>query len=743
LGNCVKIAPFACPARCACNDKEGEIEHFFCPPTIQRSASVQIAVIFCNGTFTGDVDMRTKVGHYDVVCELGRGGMGVVYKGFEAPLNRYVAIKTLSESLSHDESVKERFLREARSMAQLNDAHIIQIYFIGEEDGQPYFAMEFVEGESLSSFLKREGKMTPDQAAKVIHQTALGLAIAHDKGVVHRDIKPANLMLTTRGTIKIADFGIALAQHDFSKKLTATGEFVGTPGYLSPEVCLAKPMDLRSDIFSLGIVMFEMLTGRMPFTDESPLGLLLEVVRAEVPDVRQLNGEVDSELARILTRMVAKEPADRYQSCHELAEDLQRHPAIQKGGPITARAKLPAAASTMIGSLPTPAALSRATPPLPMSSLPTPAPAAHSAPATQGYSPTPATAQRALPSQPAPAAVPEAPRASVLARPDQRSKSYALPIAAAIALAVLGGGVFAFRDRIPGLGGTSVADTATATPTTLVDSSTAPTTPPVPGNDDGNPESNPDYSAGDAGDATHTGIAGADDGESIDDPSATPGLQALHDLAQSRKAVERDNLGGASDNGAIAQAAPETEAPRAGQRVAERIAERVAVARANPPTPPRPVGPPKVMVIGVGDLGITAAAEQLLEQQLEERGFLLADEDTIPGMNAILDSGRPDVPRLLGMLARANNIRAVTVVNAQPTGSSQLEFYGQYETVFSANLSVKTYDVQSRGGIGSGISTKVTFSNLNADEKAREAIEESLSRYLGSMSPYRPGGSGG
>jgi eukaryotic-like serine/threonine-protein kinase len=677
--------------------------------------------------------MRTKVGHYDVVCELGRGGMGVVYKGYEAPLNRYVAIKTLSESLSHDESVKERFLREARSMAQLNDAHIIQIYFIGEEEGQPFFAMEFVEGESLSSFLKREGKMTPDQAAKVIHQTALGLAVAHDKGVVHRDIKPANLMLTTRGTIKIADFGIALAQHDFSKKLTATGEFVGTPGYLSPEVCLAKPMDLRSDIFSLGIVMFEMLTGRMPFTDESPLGLLLEVVRAEVPDVRQLNGEVDGELARILTRMVAKEPADRYQSCHELVEDLQRHPAIQKGGPITARAKLPVAAATMIGSLPTPAALSRATPPLPMSSLPTPAPAAHAAP-------TPATAQRALPSQPGPVAVPEVPRASVLARPDQRSKSYVLPIAAAITLAILGGAVFAFRDHIPGLGGSSVADGAgTPTQTTLVDSSVTTT-------DQAAATLNADGSVGDAGNAdasTHTGIAGADDGESIDDPSATPGLQALHDLAQSRKAVERDNMGTTStDNGAIAQAV-EPEAPRIGQRVAERIADRAAVARANPPPPPRPLGPPKVMVIGVGDLGITAAAEQLLEQQLEDRGFLLADEDTIPGMNAILDSGRPDVPRLLGMLARANNIRAVTVINAQPTGSSQLEFYGQVETVFSANLSVKSYDVQSRSGVGSGINTKVSFSNLNADEKAREAVEESLSRYLGSMSPYRPGGNGG
>ena len=230
--------------------------------------------------------MKQQLGHYDIVAELGRGGMGVVYKGYEPSLNRYVAIKVLADSLAHDESVKERFLREARSMAALNDPHIIQIYFIGEDEGQTYFVMEFVEGESLGSMLKRDHKLTVEQSAKVIQQTALGLATAHDRGVVHRDIKPGNLMITSRGSVKIADFGIALSSADISKKLTSTGEFVGTPGYLSPEVCLGKIVDQRSDIFSLGIVLFEMLAGRMPFTDESPLGLMLEVVKAEIPDVR-------------------------------------------------------------------------------------------------------------------------------------------------------------------------------------------------------------------------------------------------------------------------------------------------------------------------------------------------------------------------------------------------------------------------------------------------------------------------
>src|SRR6476660_5059515 len=144
--------------------------------------------------------MRTRLGHYDIVAELGRGGMGVVYKGHESSLNRYVAIKVLADSLAHDEAVKERFLREARSMAALNDPHIIQIYFIGEDEGgQTYFVMEFVDGESLGSMLKREGKLSVEQSAKVIHQTAMGLSTAHDRGVVHRDIKPGNLMINSRG----------------------------------------------------------------------------------------------------------------------------------------------------------------------------------------------------------------------------------------------------------------------------------------------------------------------------------------------------------------------------------------------------------------------------------------------------------------------------------------------------------------------------------------------------------------
>src|SRR5687768_13382281 len=363
--------------------------------------------------------MKTRIGHYDIVTELGRGGMGVVYKGYEAQLARYVAIKMLSPALAHDESVKERFLREARSMAALNDPHIIQVYFIGEDDGQPFFAMEFVEGESISSYLKREGRMSPQASARVIYQTAQGLATAHDRGVIHRDIKPGNLMLDQRGRIKIADFGIALTNEP-NKKLTSTGEFVGTPGYLSPEVCTGQRVDQRSDIFSLGIVMFELLTGRMPFTDESPLGLLLEVVRAEIPDVRQLNAEVDAELTAILARMTAKDPANRYASCHELAADLAAHPHVAGRQTISAKPQLSPAAATVLGMK---------TPPAMMVSPP--------------RTPAPVSAHAAVS---APAAA--APRPSVLQREERSRASGARVVAAVLLLALVGVG-YAMRAQLP------------------------------------------------------------------------------------------------------------------------------------------------------------------------------------------------------------------------------------------------------------------------------------------------------
>ncbi|MEO8743586.1 MAG: serine/threonine-protein kinase, partial [Lysobacteraceae bacterium] len=237
--------------------------------------------------------MKTHLGHYEIIAELGRGGMGVVYKGYEPSLARFVAIKELAPSLAHDPNVVERFLREARSMAVLNDPHIIQIYSIGQVNDEPFFVMEFVDGASVAGLIKRDGHLRIDDSMKIVHQTAQGLAAAHGHGVIHRDVKPANLMLSQRGQIKIADFGIALANHDIDTKLTSAGDMVGTPGYLAPEILLGNPVDIRSDVYAVGVVLFEMLTGRTPFSDASVYKLVQDVIQRPVPDVREINADID------------------------------------------------------------------------------------------------------------------------------------------------------------------------------------------------------------------------------------------------------------------------------------------------------------------------------------------------------------------------------------------------------------------------------------------------------------------
>jgi eukaryotic-like serine/threonine-protein kinase len=646
--------------------------------------------------------MKTRLGHYDIVAELGRGGMGVVYKGHESSLNRYVAIKVLADSLAHDEGVKERFLREARSMAALNDPHIIQIYYIGEDDGQPFFVMEFVEGESLGTLLKREHKVPVGPAAKIIYQTALGLATAHDKGVIHRDIKPGNLMVSSRGSIKIADFGIALSNQDLSNKLTSTGEFVGTPGYLSPEVCLGKQVDRRSDIFSLGIVLFEMLAGRMPFTDESPLGLMLEVVRAEIPDVRELNGEVDEKIAWILSKMIAKEPDDRYQSCHELAEDLYAHPLVAKSGPITIVPKVSAAAATMIGQK-------------------TPISNSGAAVANTRITPSAQPVPPAGPVDPATAASqPGFERRSVLdSQRDAgtRRSSPVLPIAiAAILVAGLIGGAWAFRDKIPGLsslGGNTVAQSTDSTSSDSMTSSLDSTATTVTA-------ANSDSSQQDA--MASTDNTGADQTGATD--SAMPQNNAVADASGEAGPGPRasqadvDALQNLPAARASEQAQGNVPAPRA-----EDATEVAMVRKPRVTEPARPHVPTIAVVVG-GDDVITEPARDAIVSLLQRRGFRVIEAGETSG-------SKPNMGSLRG---RAD---AVVFVQAKPVGSQQLNYYGQSSTLFTVQMGVKAFRVSDGSTLWSSGMEQVNFSTLNATEKAQEAIEPLLDAVDARLDEFR------
>jgi serine/threonine protein kinase len=639
--------------------------------------------------------MKEHLGHYDIIAELGRGGMGVVYKGYETSLNRYVAIKVLAESLAHDESVKERFLREARSMAALNDPHIISIYFIGDDAGQTYFVMEFVDGESLGSLLKREGKLKPEQAAKIVYQTAQGLATAHDKGVIHRDIKPGNLMLTSKGAVKIADFGIALSTQDFSKKLTSTGEFVGTPGYLSPEVCQGKPVDQRSDIFSLGIVLFECLAGRMPFTDESPLGLMLEVVKAEIPDVRTLNAEVDPELERILAKMVAKDPTERYQSCQELVSDLARHPLVAKGGPITLQTRMSTAAATMVGQK-TPVSGQR---PLPTTS-PTPQPLPVSRPTT------PASAQPVM----------GAHQPVLQSRPAAKS-SPMLPLAiAAILILGLVGGAWAFRDRIPVLQQFLGASATTAQQPTMAMQTPAPTPAPAVQTTPANMAPAQQTSASESPPPTDPRYAETAPANASTAIPPTPAPQANPPATPAQPSV-------ASTTNAQASAPP------------------VQVATAT--EPPKVTAPPKphvptIAILASGDDAISEPAEQAIESTLMHRGYRVVDQDSLPRVGRLIDGERPRFAEALAVLQ--GHADAVVFVHARKVGSQEMNYYGQTSTLYTAQLNVRAYSVEGRRQLGPPWSEQVNFTSLNAGEKAKEAVEPMLERVSERLVDFRPKG---
>ncbi|MEO5561456.1 MAG: serine/threonine-protein kinase, partial [Dokdonella sp.] len=587
---------------------------------------------------------------------------------------------------------------------------------IGEDEGQTYFVMEFVEGESLGSMLKRDHKLTVEQSAKVIQQTAMGLSTAHDRGVVHRDIKPGNLMISSRGSVKIADFGIALSNQDLSKKLTTTGEFVGTPGYLSPEVCLGKPVDQRSDIFSLGIVLFEMLTGKMPFNDESPLGLMLEVVKADIPDVRQLNANVDAQIAQVLKKMIAKEPADRYQNCHELVADINQHPLVAKGGPITAQTKLSPAASTMIG---------QKTPISGQASLPRTPPSPRPLQRDAAVANTRITASNQPLPPPAPGAAPS--HQSVLDRNSSAvpTRNSALPWAiAAILLLGIGGGAYAYRGNIPALAGLFGTPSAVATNATVPASTTPSST---------TPSAAASIAASIAAGTTATSTTST---PTIPPPPALPAIGSAAPVAVADAAIPAANDASDAPAARASQAGMQALHDLPAAQAAEHEAETAPDARIAKVTPvERPAAPPKphvptIAVIASGDDVISAPAEDALVSLLQSRGFRVIEGSRTHG----------DSPNLRAMAGKAD---AVVFVHARPVGTQQMQYYGQSSTLYTVQLGVRAYRVSDGSVLWRSSGEQVNFTSLNAAEKAREAIEPLLDNVDSQLAEFRSRGGRG
>lgn len=275
------------------------------------------------GTPAGEVNHPRHLGAYRVESLLGEGGMGRVYRALDEALNRPVAVKTLLPTLAADPEFVARFKREAQSAAALNHPNITQIYTIGQEGAIPFFAMELIRGRSLDAVVKQQGALDPQLAASYILQAADGLRQAARKNLIHRDIKPSNLMLTEEGVVKITDFGLAkVARSD--TQLTATGEVLGSPGYISPEQAQGGTLDVRSDIYSLGATFYHLVVGKTPFAATTAVAMIIKHMNEPLRPPCAVNPAIPFKLSAAIQKMMAKRPQDRFQDYDTLIAELQQ-----------------------------------------------------------------------------------------------------------------------------------------------------------------------------------------------------------------------------------------------------------------------------------------------------------------------------------------------------------------------------------------------------------------------------------
>ncbi|MFC1869546.1 CHASE2 domain-containing protein, partial [Thermodesulfobacteriota bacterium] len=274
--------------------------------------------------FVNDLEIKPTVGRYEIVREVGQGAMGIVYKARDPKINRILAIKTIrfSDEFEKDrvQEIKNRFFKEAEIAGKLSHSSIVSIYDAGEDYDLTYLAMEYLEGSDLREYSKKGSLLPLRKALSIASDVAIAMDYAHGKGVVHRDIKPANIMLLKNGQVKVTDFGIAKA---LSSTQTKSGTVLGTPNYMSPEQINGKKIDGRSDIFSLGVVLFELLTGQVPFKGKNITNLLYQITQSKHPSVREINPKIPKVCEQIIDKALTKNPEDRFQTGTDMAKYLR------------------------------------------------------------------------------------------------------------------------------------------------------------------------------------------------------------------------------------------------------------------------------------------------------------------------------------------------------------------------------------------------------------------------------------
>ncbi len=259
-------------------------------------------------------------GRYKLEAKLGSGGMSTVYLANDGTLDRAVAVKVMHREMSEQPDQLERFRQEARAVAKLSHPNVVAVIDAGEDGGHPYIVFEYVEGETLKQRIARLGALDTQEALAYAIEIARGLTVAHARNMVHRDIKPQNVLIDAEGRAKLTDFGISRQLEQDG--MTATGRVLGTTDYVAPEQAMGHPVDIRSDIYSLGVVLYEMLIGQVPFHADSQVGVAMKHVNEELPDVQQRRPELSAAAALVVERATAKDPAERYQEVGEMIDDL-------------------------------------------------------------------------------------------------------------------------------------------------------------------------------------------------------------------------------------------------------------------------------------------------------------------------------------------------------------------------------------------------------------------------------------
>ncbi|MFC3195011.1 serine/threonine-protein kinase [Marinicella sediminis] len=630
--------------------------------------------------------MKKKFGHYEVVSELGRGGMGVVYKAWEPSLNRHVAIKALGEHLLEDEGLIERFTREAKSMAAINHPNVIQVYYIGKEDRQPFFAMEFIEGVSLDDLLRGNHVLSVPHAKDILRQACAGLAVAHDQDLVHRDIKPANLMLCDDGTVKVVDFGIAQTR-EYGDKLTNTGEFVGTPGYLSPEVCTGKEVDARSDIFALGIVFYEMLAGKVPFENDSPLGLMLEVVQADIPDIRAINKKVDKKTSYILEKMIAKNPEERCQSCQEvirflgpssgtvsLAEIKKQAVSVKPEKP-TARVSQQVTLQSAAIDTVVPSGRKKSNKAVWSVLVLALAVGVGAVGIHEGYIPSPFKAD-------------DRQAMTLLGNQQDDMELQDVNLKSKEELAAISADMNAALEDAQPQKSTSTnteaaednaiatAQKPTAETTPLTDNTAKPTgQPPVVSNQS-------------------------------DQQLAT--TQTTTSQQQLDKQVSKQVINDASLMASVDKTSNDKQA------FIEQQSKPVV-------RKPKPVIKNKgVAVLVFGDPAVANPIEKILESELKRANIKVLNEQFVPGLSQVMSQGI-DLAMIKEKLD-AYGGQTMIIANVNHVGEQTLEYYGRQSILVNAQLDVDSYDLATGDSIGMGYGSELSYTSLNATDTAQEAV---------------------